>query len=757
MWIPVCHTNDSHTNESGFESAWIVAWPNKFSHEVTVHLHTRDTQRQVHMPWEMRFQGFSEFLRLCSSTMRIEVWVKDGQLTRYALWANVEEMRRQIQTGRGCLDGEPYVVSALRHFLPLSTLVLPPLFAPSSLAPSTRSKAALLPPCWSKDHPLTERQRASVEWMRGMEACIGSGKNQIVYEACVPIVDSLLHYDLYLEMIRTDEPLSLPKLKARFRGGVLCDDVGTGKTACALALSSSERNLLPGERFTPPRGMLAGKGTLILVPMNIAHQWREEVDKFTSGLKTIILTTAKDLKVHTGTDLMEADLVITTTNYLRLPSVREAVEETVKRALGLAEMERKEAASLKNVKIASRCLPKEEIRNACVELLFWPRLIVDEFHEYTKERTRVLRSLYYGTIWGLTATPSISSPRQIYPLLLEPKIADEESSHHHHPCLQAAIWKTLFRQFSTNSEPSVTHIVHRVVMSGRERILHETASHLPIEKMNEILLSCDERTETSMVVQAAKERIHSLQRRAEAEEKRMMIVEEDGKDALSDIDSRLHVAHSSLSFLETRLNHTEQHEEVCPICMEARPRLLAQCGHMYCHACVKRIEVCSLCREEIVTVHDVSSSSNSKLRYVVDLVDDLCVTKGEQALLFCRSQPFLTHVCGTVRARSSLMSGTTTRRASLIRRFQDEGEIDMLAFHLSDGVSSAGCHLSSASHIIFAHSVEDDAVERQAIGRATRGGRGGGASVHHVLWEQEEEDVSWSDRHPKILSVPLET
>ncbi|KAG8902838.1 hypothetical protein FRB99_004034, partial [Tulasnella sp. 403] len=102
----------------------------------------------------------------------------------------------------------------------------------------------------------------------------------------------------------------------RVRGGVLADEVGYGKTVITLGLvacSEAEDWVRPKPRET--KGLIAVKGTLVIVPPHLVKQWESEVRKFTGNrFEVIAIPGLAQLKKHSIKDIQNAQLVIVASN-----------------------------------------------------------------------------------------------------------------------------------------------------------------------------------------------------------------------------------------------------------------------------------------------------------------------------------------------------------------------------------------------------------------------------------------------------------
>jgi superfamily II DNA or RNA helicase len=88
-------------------------------------------------------------------------------------------------------------------------------------------------------------------------------------------------------------------------GGCLADDMGVGKTAQALALLETRRELRAAGESLPP--------SLVVVPKSLVFNWKQEAARFTPQLRVLDYTGAD----RNGDDFSAYDLVITTYGTLR--------------------------------------------------------------------------------------------------------------------------------------------------------------------------------------------------------------------------------------------------------------------------------------------------------------------------------------------------------------------------------------------------------------------------------------------------------
>ena len=149
-----------------------------------------------------------------------------------------------------------------------------------------------------KRYPLRKEQLRSLSWMLKQEK---SSEPFLEEEVCEEVLPSLNW--------RAEAKASRPVL---VRGGIIADEVGYGKTACALGLiDSTSDEILEPPKSGPYKSLFPVKATCIIIPGHLIHQWKHEVEKFLGNSKTVVVL--DDMKAVSSTtfgDMMAADIVL---------------------------------------------------------------------------------------------------------------------------------------------------------------------------------------------------------------------------------------------------------------------------------------------------------------------------------------------------------------------------------------------------------------------------------------------------------------
>ncbi|KAF3392836.1 hypothetical protein F1880_008744 [Penicillium rolfsii] len=147
---------------------------------------------------------------------------------------------------------------------------------------------------------LRPEQLRSLTWMVSQEAeTISLFVEEETEEALLPLMSW-----------RAEVKVTMPRV---VRGGVLCDEVGYGKTAIILGLIDTQYqqdcNRLLQSSQVP--GQIAIRATLLVVPYNVFQQWAEEIKKFLAvRYKLLRIPNTKALSKISVKQMREADIIL---------------------------------------------------------------------------------------------------------------------------------------------------------------------------------------------------------------------------------------------------------------------------------------------------------------------------------------------------------------------------------------------------------------------------------------------------------------
>ncbi|MES1910569.1 MAG: hypothetical protein MHM6MM_003142 [Cercozoa sp. M6MM] len=237
-----------------------------------------------------------------------------------------------------------------------------------------------------------------------------------------------------------------------FKGGLLCDDVGLGKTLSVGALIMANRAKLPvkqrakvankkrrthsvrtGEpanvhRVVLQKGKVKSCATLVVVPNHLAAQWQNELQKHIPLHKSriIVISTKPQHMKYSAQDMIDAEVVIVTTNFLGGLYYRKTFGDYEVEPTRESPVTEQSASS-----VVDSFLRK---KGPGLSLFHWHRIVVDEGHEVFNMPLSVNKSdnkahLYvtcrrvcqYGSTyrWILSATPVPTKETHLWRRYLE--------------------------------------------------------------------------------------------------------------------------------------------------------------------------------------------------------------------------------------------------------------------------------------------------------------------------------------------------
>jgi hypothetical protein len=622
---------------------------------------------------------------------------------------------------------------------------------------------------WNKDYPLLEHQKVSVGWMKFMER----HNSKFTYAGNINL-GKKWYVDTENECLSQDPSWR----EATSTSGILADGTGSGKTASMLyhILNS----------LTDKNG-----STLIIVPLNLVSQWRNEIEKFCKDISLVVLVQAKDLKGMTRQILKSAHIVLTTFHFLRSCKPYSDMVETALETSGLGRVKTKAAFT------AWERMPNNT--EPIIEAIQWRRLVVDEIHNVfeSQRELRQLKQLRAHFSWGMTATPDVNTEQaQNFYWMLQREKA-------HHPNMLMCLLKRSIHCSKTNPCRPVPDL--KLVQLTAEERLHlqsQEAGLSPAEivqlcsfvNVSDNVQSCDanvlaqefyeERNKQVFLLKAELDEhdrsIEILEKAAaDLEAKLNLLNESEGTDVRHHIQmevaqnaseqhmrdlarfresrlvtfSKLQRSEKAIEFVQERLNLLKERDQLCSICMVEHCSSILPCGHFFCSSCIRRHlkthHTCPECRV-VVSDNDVRGVTiggmGSKLMQIATLVKNIV----DPIILFVQWKSMMRGMKSFLKGMHVdvlYLEGTISQRSNILDRFKTGG---VLLLCLED--SFAGLHLPHAKVVIFSHAIVGDAqsvarLEDQAIARCVRHGQTEDVKIYSFVVSECCEEEIWKKTH----------
>ncbi len=164
-----------------------------------------------------------------------------------------------------------------------------------SLPSNKHDQPAAQPPHFTnKKAQLRPEQLRSLAWMIEQENQPAGWVEEEVAESVIP----QLGWHAEARARRT----------ATVKGGVICDEVGYGKTAITVGLVSAQLNKIPLPTDTD---RIPTKASLTIVPAHLCKQWPSEIKKFTkNAIDPITIFDMNQFKKLTVEEILKADMVV---------------------------------------------------------------------------------------------------------------------------------------------------------------------------------------------------------------------------------------------------------------------------------------------------------------------------------------------------------------------------------------------------------------------------------------------------------------
>tara|TARA_B110000285_G_scaffold7206_2_gene7435 strand:+ start:1995 stop:4850 length:2856 start_codon:yes stop_codon:yes gene_type:complete len=540
--------------------------------------------------------------------------------------------------------------------------------------------------------------------------------------------------------------LSLTPPNMSFRGGLLAQDVGLGKTVEMLALITTHK---------------ANGPTLIVVPTTMLNIWLSEAAKYTPSLKVVKFHGSRRTK--NMNELRAADIVVTT--------YRVVINETQQHVPSIGAVR-------------------------------WGRVILDESHEMRaihSATSQAVCRLFSPYRWCVSATPWPKGLKNILSSLsffgVSPfKDANEPLTIRSHSLMSPALMCSILSHSTWWQQKR--HV--RMQLPGiTNKNVHLKYGYTNIYR--QLLLSVRKRIEMDRGVSNNRTRllhytrwlrqasVHPMLNRISCygiptEQVRMQTETNSMETFMNALGSTKYD-----DSLRDLIYSWSQGNEKCSICMDAMDRpTLTPCNHMFCFECIQssyqydKRRKCPLCREPAGTsvlneitieepsechltntiwctqdingqtvemdksVHEQIMNSSKEYGIKIEHIVNMIQTHDEKFIVFTQFHQTLVKLCTALTENGIAYASIEGRmsplqRENAIKKFQTEKKVRV--FVMTTKTASVGITLTAGSQVVFVEPLENIHVRKQAIGRAWRIGQQNPVTVT-TLYAQDTIDCA---------------
>jgi len=559
---------------------------------------------------------------------------------------------------------------------------------------------------------LFKHQRDNISWMKShsKELYINSEENlQITY------IESTNEYILYNKNYKVFRFESIHKKK--INGGLICDEVGLGKTlTCYGYINMTGKNL-------------------IIVPNRLVKQWLEEFYKYYGNTNHIIygfstVRSLSKLKDFTKGTIICPVNIFSSPNYLN---------------------------------------QLEKVR--------FDRIFIDEAHEFLnyscskkKEVITYLNMLNLKSKekWLLTATPYCAykdNLKAYYKFFTGKDLPLLEKNYMNY--IKSKIPYRYNTKESVKNEiklPGICFETKMLKMSKIERALYNAAqgnidkqiqlcTHFQITDDDSAILG-----ENVMTIEEAKKKLldryeFRLKKNTKSLEKYLDKTDPESIILKQELTTKNHTLTSRINIIKSL-----DIKQECSICIdEIENPSITSCGHIFCTECLdlvfqgKQQYNCPMCRN-LLTIKDIfeigneetnknteSNQYGTKISYLMKLIKN---NPDSRFILFSQWDKMFKMV-GQIFDKNEIsyvnLKGNMFHIANSIRKFKVDKKIKVIM--LSSDKANSGCNLTAADHIIFLDNyyLTNDTMT-QAIGRAHRIGQTKELKVTKLIMQNTIED-----------------
>lgn len=609
---------------------------------------------------------------------------------------------------------------------------------------------------------LFDYQRKTINWMRGIEERVKSNEwlsTTILPKNSIKIPNYPIYYNTSNSNYYIQPTLESHHIK--FKGGILGDELGLGKTLTSIGLilnNPCNLNIYHAKQnYT--------KATLIAMPSHLIEQWANEIEsKCVPSPKIITLTTIRDIQI-TIEDIKDADIVL----------------------------------------ISYQLLMNRKFNTRFISYFHWYRIMIDEGHEllnnvYPASVFNFLCRLHGMYRWYISGTPFINYNARylsyiadflhvqaygklFYKSILNGRytedILDENKLKLFMDNLFIRNTKKLINDEYQLPELNTEYIkaelspiemnyynhVKTTVLQPRDQ-LRKICCHMQLSDNAVSLFGDTNKTllELKLLMVSTRENeINNLTKKLSdlnSESKETPAI----KSLITRTQNKLNSTVKSLNYLQQVISDIDT-EQTCSICFETCKlnSIIKKCSHVFCSECMTSIintsKKCPFCRSscdatDIINIIDdnyvppdryslLQQQYGTKTACIIDYIEKR--TGDDKILIFCewdRMLDKITKILNHEGHSSVKCNGSIHRRNNVIHQFKYS---DVKIMALSTENTASGINLTEAKHIIFINMPDHanrkiKSLEEQAISRSYRLGQTQPVNVIHFIIKNTIEE-----------------
>lgn len=543
-------------------------------------------------------------------------------------------------------------------------------------------------------------------------------------------------------------PSLLPTTTIYVNGGMLCDEVGLGKTYTFLGLCLKNKV----------------NCTLIICPGYLCNHWYNEILEYTNLSVCRICSIVQFNKYHTTN--CKYDIVICSFNIF----------------------------------VNEKCLSNNLYKS--IHEIYFDRIIIDEVHTLFEQNTKK-HKLIIDTIqecmlharhkWLCTSTPNFDyKDRSVYyiqkylQLLTTSDIQLRDFEYSYTELFDEIVRKNTLHSInnilhipSPNIEnifldpTEVEKIIYQTALNDRQKQI-ELCSHILVSDVNSSILD----NKVVSVEDATKKFISYYTKRLEYYTKRDQSLDcasigfagTQTIDELNDMKAKTkQIISEAVACLQIFQNLESKLMDDCPICFQSLTNVnptVAICGHIYCTSCIstmfnlsKEKINCALCRKSLknsdfntlqtANYQPLSTEAKwgTKMSAIISYINSTLSNPDRRIIIFSKFNKMLKLIEQTL-IDSGLdtirVKGAPFHAAALIHKFKTETKYRIIML-CSENMSS-GINLTEATDVILLDTFTVDspilckALETQAIGRAVRLGQTKTVQVRRFIMRNSIEE-----------------